>query len=286
MKTTTLEMFREELLKDGTYETPPERRAPKRRPMGWWTTVSFTWGPFSVFPKCAIYEALGILNTDRWAHFCFRAAQKAEQFGMKITLDGWKNRTAHDGPVVYLCNHMSTLETMALPPMLIPFGKISIILKKSIDQIPLIGSAMRTGGDIAVTRTNPREDLKTVFREGCDRISRGYSIVIFPQGTRSAVFDRRHFSSLGVKLAEKAQVPVVPIACQTDFLAKGKPGLFEDFGAVDPSKPIRFACGPVLPSGLGAKAMQEQSIEFIVGKLTEWGLPVKQLDGTGGEAAG
>ena len=119
MKTTTLETFREELLKDGTYETPPDRRAPKRRPMSWWTTFRFTWGPFSVFPKCAIYEALGLLNTDRWAHFCFCALQKAEQFGIKVTLDGWKNRTAHDGPVVYLCNHMSTLETILLPPILL-----------------------------------------------------------------------------------------------------------------------------------------------------------------------
>ena len=65
MKVTTLEMFREELLRTGAYHTPPERKAPRPRAKSWWTTLAFTWGPFSVFPKCAIYEALGWLNTDK-----------------------------------------------------------------------------------------------------------------------------------------------------------------------------------------------------------------------------
>ena len=102
MQTTTLEVFREELRKGGTYSSPPERLAPVRRRPGWWTTLSFTWGPFSVFPKCAIYEALGILDTDRWAHFCFRAVQKAERFGMKVELDGWSARAEYDGPLLQL----------------------------------------------------------------------------------------------------------------------------------------------------------------------------------------
>jgi len=275
MKKTPYSEFVRQLREKGEYRTAPEnRRTPPRKQSAW---ISFRYFLCNMYMlgSCSFRNVLRRFNHDYWAKTTWHSLLFPEQMGSEVIVTGFQNRCAYSGPVVYLCNHMSTLETMALPPMLIPFGKISIILKKSIDQIPFIGSAMRTVGDIAVTRTNPREDLKTVFREGCDRISRDFSIVIFPQGTRSPVFDRRHFSSLGVKLAEKAKVPVIPIACQTDFLAKGKPGLFEDFGAVDPSKPIRFACGHVLPPELGAKAMQEQSIEFIAGKLTEWGLAVK-----------
>ena len=276
MKTITLEMFREELLKDGTYETPPERRAPKRRPMGWWTTVSFTWGPFSVFPKCAIYEALGLLNTDRWAHFCFRAAQKAEQFGMKITLDGWKNRTAHDGPVVYLCNHMSTLETILLPPILLTYSPFNVVVKASLSHLPLLEKAAVHMGLVPIGRKSPREDLMTIFNVGGERIRQGNSMLIFAQGTRVPVFARKGWSSIGTKLAEKAGVPVVPIAVKTD-MQPTRPeakGLAKDFGPVDPSKDVRLACGPVLTGS--SREMLQSSFDWIAAKLESWGMPTER----------
>ena len=273
MKTTTLEMFREELLKDGTYETPPERRASKRRPIGWWTTVSFTWGPFSVFPKCAIYEALGMLNTDRWAHFCFRAAQKAEQFGIKIMLDGWKNRTTHDGPVVYLCNHMSTLETILLPPILLTYSPFNVVVKASLSHLPFLEKAAVHMGLVPIGRKSPREDLMTIFREGCARIGNGNSMLIFPQGSREKVFARKGYSSIGAKLAEKAGVPVMPIAVKTDCeptRPDGK-GWFKDFGTVDPSKDIYVSCGPVIKGT--SREMHAASFDWIKARLDSWGLP-------------
>ena len=275
MKTTTLEMFREELLKDGTYETPPDRRAPKRRPVSWWTTVSFTWGPFSVFPKCAIYEALGLLNTDRWAHFCFCALQKAEQFGIKVTLDGWKNRTAHDGPVVYLCNHMSTLETILLPPILLTYSPFNVVVKASLSHLPFLEKAAVHMGLVPIGRKSPREDLMTIFREGCERIGKGNSMLIFPQGSREKVFARKGYSSIGAKLAEKAGVPVMPIAVKTDCeptRPSGK-GWFKDFGTVDPSKDIFVSCGPVLTGT--AREMHAASFEWIKGRLDTWGMPTE-----------
>jgi len=60
----------------------------------------------------------------------------------------------------------------------------------------------------------------------------------------------------------------VPLAVKTDFLKTGK--WIKDFGEVDPNKPIRFACGPVLPATLGARATHDQSIAFIASKLEEW----------------
>ncbi|MBR4653348.1 MAG: 1-acyl-sn-glycerol-3-phosphate acyltransferase [Kiritimatiellae bacterium] len=272
MKTTTLEMFREELLKDGTYDTPPERRAPVRRKQGWWTTLSFTWGPFSVFPKCAIYEALGILDTDKWAHFCFRAAQRAEQFGMSLSLDGWKNRADYDGPVVYLSNHMSTLETILLPFVLLTYSPFNVVVKSSLSHLPFLEKAAVHMGLVPIGRKSPREDLMTIFREGCERIGKGNSMLIFPQGSRERVFARKGFSSIGAKLAEKAGVPVIPIAVKTDCepTRPGGKGWLKDFGTVDPSKDIRISCGPVI-SGT-AREMHAASFEWIKGRLDEWGL--------------
>lgn len=274
-KRTTLEIFREELLRDGAYVTPDSRRAAVRRKPGWWTTLSFTWGPLNVFPKCAIWEALGILDTEKWAHFCFLTVQKAEAFGMSVAVNGWKNRAEYQGPVVYLANHMSTLETILLPPMLLTHSPFNVVVKASLSHLPCLEKAADHMGLIPIGRKSPREDLMTIFREGCDRIAKGHSVLIFPQGSRERVFARKGYSSIGAKLAEKAGCPVMPIAVKTDCepTRPGGKGWFKDFGTVDPSKDIRVEFGPAISGS--AKEMHAASFDWIRSRLDEWGLPTE-----------
>ena len=123
-------------------------------------------------------------------------------------------------------------------------------------------------------RQNAREDLVTVLEQGPLRIANGCSVLLFPQGTRQSIFEAKRFNSLGAKLAERAKVPVVPLAVQTDFLQNGT--LIKDFGVVNPALPIRIACGPVISPEQGAKKAHEQCVAFIENKLREWGLPVAE----------
>ena len=275
MKRTTLEMFREELLRTGAYETPPERMAPKPRAPGWWTTTSFSWSVFSVFPRCAISENLRMLTTDKWAHYCFAALRKAEAFGTKVTADGWENRRDYEGPVVYLCNHLSTLETILLPFVLLTFGPFNVVVKASLSHLPALERAAEHMGLVPIGRTSPREDLMTIFRVGGERIAKGISFLIFAQGRRQPVFERKGWSSIGAKLAEKAGVPVMPIAVKTDIQPtrpNGK-GWFKDFGTVDPSKDIRLRCGPVQKGT--SREMHAASFDWIKAQLDEWNMPTE-----------
>lgn len=275
MKSTTLEMFREELLRTGAYASAPERMAAKLRSPSPLVTLGFCWSVFSVFPKCAIWETLRILNTDRWAHFCFECVRSAEGYGTPVTLEGWNQRKDYDGPVVYLANHMSTLETILLPAVLLTYGPFNTVVKASLAHLPCLERASAHMGLVPVTRTNPRADLMTIFKVGCERIARGESFLIFAQGTRQPVFSRAGWSSIGAKLAEKAGVPVMPIALKTDILPtrpEGK-GWAKDFGTVDPSKDIRVACGPVLAGK--AREMHQASFDWIKAKLDSWGLPTE-----------
>ena len=275
MKRTTLEMFREELLRTGAYSTPPERMAPRPRKPGWWTTFSFSCSVFSVFPRCAVSENLGLLNTDKWAHYCFAALRKAEAFGTKVIVDGWERRQGFDGPVVYLCNHMSTLETILLPFTILTYGPFNVVVKASLSHLPFLEKAADHMGLVPIGRKSPREDLMTIFREGCARIAEGNSFLIFPQGSREKVFARKGYSSIGAKLAEKAGVPVVPIAVKTDCeptRPDGK-GWFKDFGTVDPSKDIRVRCGAPITGT--SKEMHAASFAWIKDQLDEWGLPTE-----------
>ena len=290
MTQTTLEMFREELLRTGGYRTPPERKAPVPRKKGWLTTLGFSWSVFSVFPRCAISEALRRLTTDKWAHYCFASLRKAEKYGADVIMDGWNNRKAYDGPVVYLANHMSTLETVMLPFVLLTYGPIGTVVKQSLSHLPFLTRAAAHMGLIPIGRKSPREDLMTIFNVGGERIKAGSSITIYAQGTRQPVFSRKSWGSIGTKLAERSGVPVVPIAVKTDIepTRPGGKGWFKDFGTVesviakglverigtvDPTKAIRISCGPLLTGT--SKEMQQASFEWIKSRLDEWGLPTE-----------
>ena len=158
MNRTTLEQFREELLATGAYETPPERCAEKVRKPGLMTRLGMSWSILGVFVHCGLREHFGLLDTDKWAHFCFRAQQKAEGYGTKFHLEGWDNRKAYDGPVVYLSNHMSSLETILLPYVLLSYGPFCTIVKQSLSHIPGVTKAAAHMGLIPIGRANPRED--------------------------------------------------------------------------------------------------------------------------------
>lgn len=275
MKKTTLEMFREELLRTGSYTSSAERMASQVRKPGWLTTLGFSWSVFGVFPKTSIAETLGFLTPDVWAHYCFETVRKAEAYGTKVTAEGWETRKNYEGPVVYLSNHMSTLETILLPFFLLTYGPFSTVVKASLSHLPGLEKAAEHLGLIPIGRTNPREDLMTIFNVGGERIARGESVLIFAQGTRQPVFARKGWSSIGAKLAEKAGVPVIPIAVKTDIqpTRPGGKGWSKDFGAVDPSKDIRVACGPVLKGT--SKEMHKASFDWIKQKLDSWDMPTE-----------
>lgn len=279
MKRTTLESFREELLSTGGYRTADDHRRARRCKPSALVTARFSLSLSRVFPLCAVADALGLLTVDRWSKFCFSAVTMPESLGMNVTLEGWRQRQAYKGPVVYLCNHLATYETIMLPPVLLSYGPFSVVTKASLAHLPCLENAAAKMGVVPIGRQNPKADLMALFEVGTRRIADGHSFLIFPQGSRQAVFDRRKFSSIGAKLAEKAGVPVVPLAidsrCQTTREKGPFKKLFKDFGPLDTSRDIRCACGPVIPCGK-SREMHEASFAWIADRLESWGLPVSR----------
>ncbi len=275
MTQTDLETFRKELLETGGYVTADDHRAAERTRTGALTTLRFTMSVARVFPMCAVAEAFHRLTTDKWAHYCFSAVQIAEKMGMKVTLEGWGERAKYKGPVMYLCNHMSTYETILLPPVLLTYGPFNVVTKMSLTHLPALARAAEHMGLVGLGRKSPREDLMNLLKVGQERIAAGNSFLIFPQGTRQKVFAREHFSSIGAKLAEKAGCPIVPIAVDTRCMPTRETGMlkavFKDFGTVDTACDIRCAAGPLIPCGK-SREMHEASFDWIASKLEEWGM--------------
>jgi len=192
-----------------------------------------------------------------------------EKVGLEFEITGMDNYKSFDGPAIFIGNHMSALETVVLPRTINPIKHVVFVTKQELNSVPLFGPINSSRHPIVVGRENAREDLVQVMNQGAERIKDGRSIILFPQRTRSPHFDVKNFNSLGIKLARKNNVPVVPIALLTDAWANGS--IVKDFGKIDPSKKVRIAFGkPLTITGNGSEQHQ-QVIEFITSHLTKWG---------------
>ena len=111
-------------------------------------------------------------------------------------------------PYVLMVNHQSALDIYALLAAL-PLS-FKWIAKRQLFRIPVFGWAIRKAGYISIDRENAREALKAM-EKAAQRIRQGATIIIFPEGTRSADGKLLPFKKGGFTLALRAAVPVVPV---------------------------------------------------------------------------
>lgn len=210
----------------------------------------------------------GFYGDKEWQDSSFYIFRLIEKTGGKFHLSGLENITRSPEPVLFIGNHMSTLETMILPSIISPLRKVTFVVKESLVRHPLFGDVMRSRNPIVVGRTDPRRDFDAVMNGGMNLLTDGISIIIFPQSTRSVEFKPEEFNSLGIKLAKKAGVKVVPVALKTDFWGNGK--LIREIGPLDHKKLIYIKFGePMQISGSG-KDENNKIIEFIQEALKAW----------------
>jgi 1-acyl-sn-glycerol-3-phosphate acyltransferase len=209
-----------------------------------------------------------VYDRAAWVKSSFYIFRFIEKAGGRFIISGMDNIEKHDGPVVFIGNHMSTLEAMILPCIIASRRKITFVVKESLVKYPLFKHIMLSNDPIVVGRSDPRKDFETVLTGGKERLSQGRSIMIFQQSNRSVEFKPEEFSSLGVKLAKKNNVPVVPVALKTDYWSNGK--IIKELGPIDHKKTIYIKFGePFMINGPG-KEENNKIIDFIQSSLSEW----------------
>ncbi len=205
---------------------------------------------------------------QEWIQSSLAIIRHMETVDCRFFVEGKKNFIGLEGPCVFVGNHMSTLETFALGAIIRPHRPVTFVIKDSLVRYPVFKHIMLSRDPIVVSRRNPRQDLKVVMEQGMDRLSRGMSVIVFPQSVRTVKFEPSGFNSIGVKLARKAGVPVVPLALKTDAWSMGWP--FLDFGRIRPERFIHFSFGrPMHIQGNGKKEHLE-TINFISTRLAGW----------------
>lgn len=232
------------------------------------TSIYFGWRFLrQLYGNKKLAEA-GKFNTEMWAHRSVEILHNLEDCGAKFVIEGLEYINAVDGPVVFVSNHMSMLETMVFPGIIASNREVTFVVKSSLTTHQLFGPVMRARNPIAVDRKDPISDFKKVMSEGEKHLKNGTSVVVFPQAQRMVEFVPEQFNTLGLKLAKKAKVPMVPVAIKTDFWTNGT--VFKDIGRLDRKKPVHIKFGsPITIEGPG-KIEQQKVIDFITSHLKKW----------------
>lgn len=140
--------------------------------------------------------------------------------GCKMTVIGREN--IPDTPVLFASNHQSYFDILVTHNAI--RRPVGFVAKKEMEKYPLLPLYMKDIGCIFLNRDDPREGVKTI-QAGAEQLKAGHDMLICPEGTRSKCDSMNHFKEGSLKMAEKAKVPVVPVALiGTNRLLECRPG--------------------------------------------------------------
>ncbi|MBQ1228443.1 MAG: 1-acyl-sn-glycerol-3-phosphate acyltransferase [Firmicutes bacterium] len=128
------------------------------------------------------------------------------------------------GPVVYVANHQSYGD-MPLLFYVVKNHQIGFVAKDSLKGSPFFGAWINASRGLYINRGDARASLQTI-NDGAELLKQGFSLVIFPEGTRSHCAEMGEFKAGSLKLATKAKVPIVPVTISGTY------HFFEETGAI------------------------------------------------------
>jgi len=268
-----VEEFTQILKSEHCYVSPLKKRFLVEKIPGWASFIYYTM-LIDLLLRDSLMARIGKYDQERWRRSAFEIIKIIESAGGRLEVSGLAHIVEYKGPLVYVSNHMSMADTFIMPSILLAFNRMTFVVKEELLDYPVFGSIMKAIKLIGVSRQNPREDLRKVLSEGEAYIKKGYSVGIFPQATRSVIFNPSSFNSLGVKLARRAGVHVVPVALKTDFQGNGR--LLKDMGPVDPCKTIFVEFGKPLEIKDNDSETHLIILEFIVNNLKKWGVTINE----------
>jgi len=175
-----------------------------------------------VGPVLLVFWVLGLreplMAIGRWA---MRIGRRV--LGIDVEVSGLE-RFDHKASYVFMPNHESFLDGPMMV-MVIP-QSVRAIMKKNVFGIPVLGWAMRYVGCVPVDRRAGGGGIKSIEKASRLMRERGYSFLIFPEGTRSLDGKLQRFRRGGFFLAIAGGAPIVPVTIGGTFelMPKGRFG--------------------------------------------------------------
>lgn len=163
---------------------------------------------------------------------------------------------------VVLLKHSSAWETITqfiiFPP------RQTWVMKRELQWVPILGWVLALFKPIAIDRKGGRHAVEQVLKEGQQRLNDGYWVMIFPEGTRVPIGQKRRYGISGALLASTAGRPVIPVAHDAGRYWPRR-GLLKRAGT------IRVAIGrPIAAAGRDARELNAEVEAWIDAKLAEF----------------
>jgi len=144
---------------------------------------------------------------SKWAKDLLKLA------GAKVTVIGAKNIPL-DRAVLFASNHQGSFD---IPILLGCIEKPkAFIAKVEMLKMPIICTWMKQMNCVFLDRHDSRQSLR-VMNETAEYLKKGYSMAVFPEGTRSKGKTMGEFKAGSLKIAKKANVPIVPVTIKGSF---------------------------------------------------------------------
>ncbi|MBR6528537.1 MAG: 1-acyl-sn-glycerol-3-phosphate acyltransferase [Firmicutes bacterium] len=177
--------------------------------------------------------------------------------GLEINVVNPEN-LPEEGPVVYVANHQSYGDV--IPFLHVTKHQVGFIAKDSLERFPVFADWVLRIRSLFIKRGDARTSLGTI-NEGASLVKEGFSLVIFPEGTRSQSSQMADFKPGALKLATKAKAVVVPVTIKDSYK------MFEETGVVKKGTKLDFIVHePIDTSKLDRKELAElgERVEEIV----------------------
>jgi 1-acyl-sn-glycerol-3-phosphate acyltransferase len=157
--------------------------------------------------------------------------------GIRVEITGLEN-VPEGVSCIFLANHVSNLD----PPILFPAlpGQASVMLKKELMRIPLLGTAMRMAQFVPVERGNSREAAQASVSAAGAVVRSGLHFLIFAEGTRSKDGRLGAFKRGPFYLAMETGAPIVPVVISgtQKMMHKGSTKIYPGMARVQMLRPI------------------------------------------------
>lgn len=161
-------------------------------------------------------------------------------------------------PCVILCKHQSAWETLALQQI---FTLTSFVYKRELHWLPFFGWGLWLMPFVAIDRGAGKRALAHLAQSGKARLDAGYSVVVFPEGTRVAPGQHRRYKPGGAHLAAATGAPVVPVALNSGEFWR-RQAFIKQPGTVTVS------IGPAIdPAGLSAEEINRRAETWMENEM-------------------
>lgn len=182
-------------------------------PFHWWRTVFFLIPAISVYT--IVLGTVSLLSTfvDRQGHVAHRCARAWAWLILKTTrvsvdIEGL-DALPRNQSWLFLSNHQSIYDIPVLFWYL-PY-QLRILAKASLGNFPFLGWHLRRSGHVLVDRKQPGNATTLKIKE---LMRQSVSLIVFPEGTRSADGTVARFRAGIVLLAIESGLPIVPVAVE------------------------------------------------------------------------